>query len=350
MGAGWGCDFRRGMVMGGCATGMPPEGESWEELREAPLRSGLEELWEEAPPEGVFRTGLEEGAVWRSIPTLLLAGALIGLCFWVLFDGNLSWGRLLVYGTGGAVALCSFSLFPPLQKSLKEIRITPDGFSVVRKGGTKEYAWSDLEAARFQDYPVASLGGRVHCFLFRAGGKNVEVELGGLDVPTRRAFYAAAGWYLWMFDVPKQAPAMPSFGNTLSLVGAWVFVGGAFGMLVAHLLGYHTLGTVFGLAVMATGTCIAFLTRRERLSRLVLAATATVLVAGGAIIWALDIDVRDVLNEWEMRERRLGRAPWSAPKTKAGAGEEADLPGPPTRPDPVNQRGGPGPTPPASTQ
>jgi len=221
--------------------------------------------------------------------------------------------------------VCGVALLPPLRRSLVEIRVTTDGFTVVRTGGTKEYAWSDLEAARLQDYPVVIHGTSAHSlyFLFRADGKNDGVEVGELDASTRRAFYVAVAWYLYMFGIPEQTPAMPSFANTLSLVGAWVFVGGAFGMLVAHLLGYHTLGTVFGLAVMASGTCIAFMTRRERLSRLVLAATATVLVVGGALIWALGINVRDVLNEWEMRERQLGRAPWSAPNTEAQAGEEA---------------------------
>ena len=114
---------------------------------------------------------------------------------------------------------------------------------------------------------------------------------------------------------------MPSFRHTLSQTGAWIFALSAFGMLVGHSLTYHTLGTVFGIALMATGVCIALMTRKEHTSREVLLGSAALVLGSIVIIQALHISIRDCLNDWERRERRLGRPPWSSPNEDEGAAQ-----------------------------
>ena len=49
---------------------------------------------------------------------------------------------------------------------------------------------------------------------------------------------------------------------------------------------------------------IAWMTRGERLSRVVLAATFLLVVAGGGILWACHVNVREVLEKWAQVEKR----------------------------------------------
>ena len=274
----------------------------------------------EEPGEVVFRTDLRHVPWWR----ILACGAVVGLCGWLLVDRDVSWHRLLTWAAIGAAGF-SVYLLPQVQRTLlEEIRVRPDGFTVVRKGSTREYAWSDLEAAYFELYPVVNLGQHLHYFRFRAGGRNREVCLDGLDDRTRQACCATLGAFLRTHRVPERSPELSTFQTQLSHSAAWVFVLSAFGMLAAHFFACHTLGTIFGLSFMLTGTCMALMSRRERLSRLVLAATAILVVAVGLIIWAFQIDVRAVLQDWETRERRLGRPPWKAVNPRPRAREKAD--------------------------
>jgi len=46
------------------------------------------------------------------------------------------------------------------------------------------------------------------------------------------------------------------------------------------------------------------MTRQERLSQLVLAATVVLIVGGSAILWMCHVNVRQVLQKWEQMEKR----------------------------------------------
>ena len=48
---------------------------------------------------------------------------------------------------------------------------------------------------------------------------------------------------------------------------------------------------------------IAWMTRGERISRFVLAATLLLIVGGTAILWACHVNVRETLQRWERAER-----------------------------------------------
>ena len=48
------------------------------------------------------------------------------------------------------------------------------------------------------------------------------------------------------------------------------------------------------------------------------------------MIWAFDINVRDVLQKWEERERRLGRPPWDDSKETSGT-KKVEIPVEPIR-------------------
>jgi hypothetical protein len=98
---------------------------------------------------------------------------------------------------------------------------------------------------------------------------------------------------------------MPSFEHVLAVAGAWLFIASIAGLLVSHALGYRTLGTVFGLAPLFTGSVIAWMTRRERASRAVLLATVALVVGGSAILWTCHVNLRETLNRWEWFERKV---------------------------------------------
>ena len=260
--------------------------------------------------EAVFHADGPRGPWWRRLPTVLGVGALLGLLFWLQADRTLTTTHVLLWAAGGA-ALCGIFLLDPFP--LREIRITPNGFTLVRKSGFRKYTWKDLEAARFQDYPVYNLGVTTDCFRFRVGGRNHEFIV-PFEGKTKNAFEALVSGCLQAYDIPDEVPEMPSFEHILSHAGAWLFVLSILAILIAHRLAYHTLGTVFGLAFVFTGTVLAFMTRQQRLSRRVLAATGVLVAGATLIIWASGISVRDELLRWETRERRLGR--WPSPTSQ----------------------------------
>src|SRR5262249_17963831 len=105
--------------------------------------------------------------------------------------------------------------------------------------------------------------------------------------------------------------SLPSFRHRLSVGGGFTFILGTAGMLIAHTLGYHTMGTIFGLALIVSAAVIALMTHDLRLSRLVLSATTALFLFGTLILWSTGTNVRQVLNHWEQQERQQGLWPTS---------------------------------------
>jgi hypothetical protein len=112
-------------------------------------------------------------------------------------------------------------------------------------------------------------------------------------------------------EIPPECREMRSFDHLLALGGAFIFVVSAIGTIIAYFLVYRTLGVIFGTAFMATGAVIAFMTRRERVSKYVLAASVVMVTSLIIMIWAFNINVGQVLRDWEKQERQLGRPPWT---------------------------------------
>ena len=263
--------------------------------------------------ESIFRTDLLEGSGWRKAHYLIAVGVIVGLVGWFKCDGHVSAVRLLIWGGSGGIAILAF-LLPPFTKSLiKEIRVTPLGFTVVRKGRTDEYTWSDLNAAAFRSIPMQ--GGIWYWFIFQSRGKRFEVSLDGLNAKDTAAIHAVLAHYLDAHSV-SELPVR-TFAQTLSLGGVWTFLLGAYGMMAAVYFSCYTLGTLFGIALMAAGTIVGFMTRTEKSSRFLLKASAALLVGVVIIIYACDVNVRDTLLDWETKERQLGRPPWSASPPRA---------------------------------
>lgn len=197
-----------------------------------------------------------------------------------------------------------------LRNPLLSIGIDDAGLTIVRAAGTRKLGWAEIDAARFQEYPIAYSGGQaITCLLLRVGGKTIELTPEFRDDATLRALHEAILRELESRGIPETSDGLPSFERFLSQAGAWIFIGSILAMLVAHALGFHTLGTVFGLGFLFTGSVIAWMTRRERLSRVVLAATLLLIVGGGTILWACHVNVREVLRKWEQGEKQSSRIP-----------------------------------------
>ena len=234
----------------------------------------------------------------------ILIGALVGAVGWFEVDRTITFAHLAAWVGGTAV------LFGPFAWILTRnpvISITVDDrtLTVERARRPLKFAWSEIEAARFQDYPLSHSvgGGTMRCFLVRARGENFELTPGFADPETEAAFEDAILRELEFHDVPETAKSLPSFEHVLAVMGAWLFAVSIAGILAAHALGYRTLGTIFGLGALVTGSVIAGMTRRERVSRVVLIATIALILGGSAILWACHVNLRETLNRWEWVER-----------------------------------------------
>jgi hypothetical protein len=236
---------------------------------------------------------------------IVLLGALMGAVGWYQCDGVVSFGRISIWMLASIVV---FALLAPLllRNPVIAIGVGPGGLRIERARRSLRFAWGELEAARLQVYQVPNLHTSVRCLLLRARGENFELTP-DFDEAIERQFIEAIEDELETRGIPAQSPGLPTFERVLSQVGAWLFIFSIFAMLIAHAMGYRTLGTVFGLGLLFTGSAVAVMTIRQRLSKLVLAATIMLIVGGSIILWACKVNVRDVLNRWEWQERSSGR-------------------------------------------
>jgi MFS family permease len=265
-----------------------------------------------AEGELVFRTDIKDKPKWRTVPYFIGCGALLGLLLWSYYDRNVSWLHILGWVGGLALILGLIGLPIFRKKELKEFRIDAEGFKIIWAVGSQEYKWKELEAARFETYPVVNLHTDVHCFRFRVNGKNTEMIMDGLGDKGMRAFRIVMGRFLSEHEIPPECKELRSFTHLLALGGMLTFVVSAIGTIIAYVLFYRTLGVVFGTAIMATGAVIAFMTRRERISKYVLTASVVMVTSLIVMIWAFNINVGQTLRDWEKQERQLGRPPWTA--------------------------------------
>jgi hypothetical protein len=266
----------------------------------------METLVREPPPATqVFQCQYPDGgSPAKQALALVSLGAMVGAVAWFGYDRTLSISHIAGWLAAGIGVFTTLAWLVTRNPVLL-IGIDDAGLKIVRARGTRTLAWADIEAARFQDYELPKSGGQtITCLLLRAAGENFELTPEFADDDAKReAFEEAILRELEFRDIPETSIGLPSFERTLSLAGAWLFVASIAGLLAAHAAGFHTLGTVFGLAFLFTGTGLAWMTRRLRTSRLVLAATAILILGGCAILWACQVNVREVLNRWEWVER-----------------------------------------------
>ncbi len=232
---------------------------------------------------------------------LLLIGALIGGLGWFEADRTLSAVHIIGWLAVNAIIFASLAGLE-IRKPILSIGVDDAGLTITRDGATRLFGWTEIEAARFQAYPMIA-GERPVAFLLRASGRNFELTPEFADDATRDSFEETILGELAAHEIPEISPGLPGFQRTLSVAGAWVFVGSIFAMLAAHALGFHTMGTIFGLAFMLTGSVVAWMTRGERLSRLIVAATLLLVVFGSGILWSCHVNVRQVLQAWERMEK-----------------------------------------------
>jgi hypothetical protein len=237
----------------------------------------------------------------RVLATVAL-GVILGGVSWIGMDATLSVGHIAGW-LGAGVAVVLLIVWFGTRDPILSIGIDAAGLTVRWRSGPRTFAWADIEAARIQDYPAGEMG-NVRCLLLRAGGKTYELSPGFADERTEAAFEDALVRELDERDIPESSGSLPTFERTLSLFGAWLFVASIAGLIAAHAIGYHTLGTIFGSACLLTGSIVAWMTRGQRTSRIILAATLILVLGGSVILWACHVNVREELIKWDVAERR----------------------------------------------
>ncbi len=262
---------------------------------------------------------------WQKLLYATLIGALLGLLGWYIVDGDMEWTRVLAWVGGTATLLAIYVLSFPGSTVLR-VHISQHGFAIVRRRGKESHAWTDLESARFEDYPVPNLGTTIPCFRYRVGGKSQEITI-GLEDKALATFRFIVEAYLGE-AIPSEGPNMRPFSHSLSVFAAWLFGISWVGIIAAHYFVYYTLGTVIGLSFVVTAAAMAVMTWKHGTSKIVVTATAAIFFAAGAAIWTLDINVRNVLLDWEQQERQLGRPPWKLPNPQNDNNDQRDLPPP----------------------
>jgi len=247
---------------------------------------------------------------WKTTFWIACLGALLGMAGWLMTDRHLTAVHILVWIIANIVFAAVLVLWDRGNPILS-LRVSPESLTIVRARSQGVYPWRQMQAARFQKYPVVTMGTSVECFKFRCLGRNHEL-LTGLQPAADEEFRILVSGIMEHLNIPEVSATLLSFGHVLSVGGAITFLLGTFGMLIAHAIGYHTMGTIFGLAFIITGAVIALMTRDLRLSRLVISATVTLFLVGGIILSSLGINVRQVLNHWEQQERQQ----WIWPTTE----------------------------------
>ena len=249
---------------------------------------------------------------WHLLSALFTCGAVIGLFLWYQFDGVFHWAHFSMWVIGGGILSCAVFSLPWFHKSdLKEIRIIEDGFRIIDRSSSKTFLWKELQASHFETYPVANMGTSISCFEFRVKEKNHQIIIDGLSERKIKLFWMVMDGLLGRYGVPSETKGLRTFRYYLSIIGLWVFVASIVGIVIAHLLILHTLGTVFGLSIMFTGTGMALITWKQTASKWVIVATAAIVIGTIVYIQVYNVNIQQTLQQWEQREREHGRPPWS---------------------------------------
>jgi hypothetical protein len=236
---------------------------------------------------------------------MLAVGAILGAVGWYEADHTFTWQHISAWLIVG-IALFSGLAIWAMRNPVLSIGIGEDGLTIIRLRGPLIFAWSEIEAARLQDYPIVKMHTTITCLLIRAHGENFEL-VPDFDPMTQQEFAEAIGEELSARNIPAISEGLRSFDYMLSQSGAWVFVVSIIGILIAHAMGYRTLGTVFGLGLLFTGSVLALMTHHQRTSKVILAATLALILGATAILWTCHVNVREVLNKWEWTERQVNR-------------------------------------------
>jgi hypothetical protein len=255
--------------------------------------------------ETMFQCSPPAAPPQRGLATLMLGAILGGMC-WYGFDRSFAWQHIALW-LGISTVVIGIIVWRFSDDPLLAVGVDDRGVTLVRRArGSRTLAWHDIEAARWQEYRVPNLHTTIRALLIRARGETVELTP-EFDAETQIAFENAMAHRLQDHDIPESSPTLPTFEHALSIVGAAIFALSIIGMVVAHLLVYRMLGPIFGLAFFFTGVVVAFMTRAQRLSQLVLGVAALLIVATTLVIVVGHISLRDTLNRWEQEERARHR-------------------------------------------
>src|SRR5947209_8422280 len=106
-------------------------------------------------PETMFRCEAPKLSRGWQVLLVIVIGVILGVVGWFKVDGMVGWGHIggwVMANVAGAVAVWMLVSRNPLLA----VGVGPAGLSVYRQNGRRTFAWGEIEAARFQDYPIVN--------------------------------------------------------------------------------------------------------------------------------------------------------------------------------------------------
>src|ERR1700730_7274561 len=131
-----------------------------------------------APPQrlpAIFRCKPSDASPVRQAIAIVLVGAILGGAGWYEIDRTTTFSHIAGWLAGNIVIFAMLAWLL-LRNPVRSISIDDAGLTIQRACGTHKFAWADIEAGRFWDYPLANVGGQpIRYFLLRAGGQTIEM-------------------------------------------------------------------------------------------------------------------------------------------------------------------------------
>src|SRR5689334_21800656 len=127
------------------------------------------------PPHTLFQCKPDESSQARQAMALVLIGVILGLFGWFGSDRTLAFGHIAGWLAGSTAFFVTLAWLA-MRNPVLSIGFDDAGLTIVRASSTLNFAWAEIEAARFWDYPLARCGGEpIRYFLLRANGKTIEL-------------------------------------------------------------------------------------------------------------------------------------------------------------------------------
>lgn len=267
--------------------------------------TGHSPLTEAGRDDTVFVSTWREEPLAKGLPKSIGWGVLLGLIFWYKCGLTLVWWQIAAWIVAGVTTMVlSRHLSYFTDDCLKEFRIHADGFTVIQRRHTICARWRDLQIGRIDRMNVGYSS--YQAFFFVLNGITYETGFEGLNDKDCAVLQRMIEDNLKLYGITAENDEMPSMNQALARAALQVFVCSLVAFIAAHVLGFRSLGSVFGIALMVLAGVLSVISFDRRKSRFILVCVSALIILCTLGMVAVGVSPGEIISDWIARDVAQG--------------------------------------------